>query len=50
MWDERFGENPDVIGCDLDGSKLIIPEHIQIPTIPDLIRKEVIHRYYSSFI
>ena len=28
-WAERLGENPDVIGCDLDGSKLLLPDHIQ---------------------
>ena len=44
IWESHYGENPDVIGCDLDASKLLVPEHIKIPTVPELLRKEVIHR------
>ena len=44
IWEAHYGENPDVIGCDLDASKLLVPEHIKIPTVPELLRKEVIHR------
>ena len=43
-WEERLGENPDVIGCDLDGSKLHIPDHLQIPKLPEQLEKELIHR------
>ena len=42
--EERFGENPDVIGCDLDGSKLYIPDHLRIPQLPEIVEKELIHR------
>ena len=41
---ERFGENPDVVGCDLDGSKLYIPDHLRIPQLPEMVEKELIHR------
>jgi len=44
IWEERYGDNPDVIGCDLDGSKLIVPDNLKIPEVPELLEKEVIHR------
>ena len=44
IWDAHYGENPDVVGCDLDGSKLLVPEHIKVPTVSESLRKEVIHR------
>lgn len=44
IWDAHYGENPDVVGCDLDGSKLYVPEHIKVPTVSESLRKEVIHR------
>ena len=44
IWEERYGDNPDVIGCDLDGSKLIVPDSLKIPEVPELLEKEVIHR------
>ena len=44
IWEERYGDNPDVIGCDLDGSKLIVPDNLKIPEVPELLEKEIIHR------
>ena len=33
-----------MVGCDLDGSKLYIPDHLRIPQLPEMVEKELIHR------
>jgi len=35
---------PDVIGCDIDGGKLVIPDNFIVPKLPDLVDKELVHR------
>lgn len=44
QWEEKRGDCPDVVGCDIDGGGLVIPDNIYVPKLPDQIDKELVHR------
>ena len=44
IWEWKRPECPEVIGCDIDGGKLVLPDNFIVPKLPDLVDKELVHR------
>ena len=44
IWESRRSDCPDVVGCDIDGGKLVIPDNFVVPKLPHLVDKELVHR------